>query len=62
MDYHSAFMPNQRRRFFVRGLGPYIIDGEFPNPPKPYEIDLEAKEMLWTLSEAATGESLVVGS
>lgn len=33
-----------------------------PNPPKPYEIDLEAKEMLWTLSEAATGESLVVGS
>ena len=30
------------------------------NPPKPYEIDLKAKEMLWTLSEAATGETLKV--
>lgn len=26
-----------------------------PNPPKPYETDLEAIEMLWTTSEEATG-------
>mmetsp|Transcript_26986 Transcript_26986/g.59336 ORF Transcript_26986/g.59336 Transcript_26986/m.59336 type:complete len:336 (+) Transcript_26986:140-1147(+) len=26
-----------------------------PNPPKPYEVDPEAKEMLWRTSEIATG-------
>mmetsp|Transcript_26468 Transcript_26468/g.72769 ORF Transcript_26468/g.72769 Transcript_26468/m.72769 type:complete len:335 (-) Transcript_26468:387-1391(-) len=26
-----------------------------PNPPKPYEVDQEAKDMLWRTSEKATG-------
>jgi NAD(P)-dependent dehydrogenase (short-subunit alcohol dehydrogenase family) len=36
--------------------GPKMLTGNaIPNPPKPYEIDPEAKEMLWRTSEKATG-------
>jgi NAD(P)-dependent dehydrogenase (short-subunit alcohol dehydrogenase family) len=36
--------------------GPKMMAGyAIPNPPKPYEIDPEAKEMLWRTSEKATG-------
>jgi NAD(P)-dependent dehydrogenase (short-subunit alcohol dehydrogenase family) len=36
--------------------GPKMFSGyAIPNPPKPYEIDTKAKEMLWRTSEEATG-------
>jgi NAD(P)-dependent dehydrogenase (short-subunit alcohol dehydrogenase family) len=36
--------------------GPKFLTGyPSPNPPKPYEVDPKAKQMLWSASEKATG-------
>lgn len=45
--------------------GPKISDtrgAAVPNPPKPFETDLESIEMLWRTSEVATGVRLLGGN